>query len=92
MRTTAVREGDHYIIRGAKRFILHARNADFIVEADAGVVVPNSEFDGPRLLAEALPLLTDPQRLTGMRERLAGLVPRDAAADLARLVLEQAGA
>ena len=69
-----------------------ARNADFIVEADAGVVVPNSEFDGPRLLADALPLLTDPQRLTGMRERLAGLVPRDAAADLARLVLEQAGA
>lgn len=30
MRTTAVREGDHYVINGAKRFILHARDADFI--------------------------------------------------------------
>jgi acyl-CoA dehydrogenase len=30
MRTTAVRAGDHYVINGAKRFILHARNADFI--------------------------------------------------------------
>lgn len=30
MRTTAVRQGDHYVINGAKRFILHARNADFI--------------------------------------------------------------
>lgn len=30
MRTTAVRQGDHYVINGVKRFILHARNADFI--------------------------------------------------------------
>ena len=30
MRTTAVRQGDHYLINGSKRFILHARNADFI--------------------------------------------------------------
>jgi acyl-CoA dehydrogenase len=30
MRTTAVRHGDHYVINGNKRFILHARNADFI--------------------------------------------------------------
>jgi acyl-CoA dehydrogenase len=30
MRTTAVRNGNHYIINGSKRFILHARNADFI--------------------------------------------------------------
>ncbi|MCK9907779.1 acyl-CoA/acyl-ACP dehydrogenase [Microbacteriaceae bacterium K1510] len=30
MRTTAMREGDHYVINGAKRFILHAREADFI--------------------------------------------------------------
>jgi acyl-CoA dehydrogenase len=30
MRTTAVRNGNHYVINGSKRFILHARNADFI--------------------------------------------------------------
>lgn len=30
MRTTAVREADHYVINGAKRFVLHARGADFI--------------------------------------------------------------
>lgn len=30
MRTTAVRQGDHYVINGSKRFILHARKADFI--------------------------------------------------------------
>jgi acyl-CoA dehydrogenase len=30
MRTTAVRSGGHYVINGSKRYILHARNADFI--------------------------------------------------------------
>jgi acyl-CoA dehydrogenase len=30
MRTTAVRSGDHYVVNGSKRFILHARKADFI--------------------------------------------------------------
>jgi acyl-CoA dehydrogenase len=29
MRTTAVRDGDHYIINGVKRFISHADKADF---------------------------------------------------------------
>jgi acyl-CoA dehydrogenase len=30
MRTTAVREGDHYVINGYKRFIAHAKGADFL--------------------------------------------------------------
>jgi acyl-CoA dehydrogenase len=30
MRTTAVRNGDHYVIKGYKRFIAHAKNADFL--------------------------------------------------------------
>lgn len=67
-----------------------ARNAAFLVERGAGVLVPNAELDGPRLLGEVLPLLTDPDRLSQMRGRLAGLVPADAAADLARLVLDVA--
>ncbi len=69
-----------------------ARNADFLIEAGAGVLVPNAELDGDRLVSEALPLLTDPERLAALRGRLTGLVPRDAAADLARIVLDEAGA
>lgn len=68
-----------------------ARNADFLIDADAGVLVPNAELDGPRLLAEVLPLLTEPAKLDALRARLAGLVPADAAADLARIVLDAAG-
>ena len=30
MRTTAMREGDHYLINGYKRFIAHAKGADFL--------------------------------------------------------------
>jgi acyl-CoA dehydrogenase len=30
MRTTAIRNGDHYVINGYKRFIAHARGADFL--------------------------------------------------------------
>ena len=30
MRTTAVRQGDHYVINGSKRFITHAEDADFV--------------------------------------------------------------
>ena len=30
MRTTAVRDGDHYVINGVKRFITGAGHADFM--------------------------------------------------------------
>ena len=30
IRTTAVRQGDHYVINGMKRFITHAKEADFL--------------------------------------------------------------
>lgn len=30
MRTTAVRDGDHYVVNGYKRFIAHAKGADFL--------------------------------------------------------------
>ncbi len=67
-----------------------ARNATFLVEGGAGVLVPNAELDAPRLIHEVLPLLNDPERLAAVRQRLAGLVPRDAAADLAAVVLDVA--
>lgn len=65
-----------------------ARNATFVIEAQAGVLVPDAELTADRLLAEALPLLTDPQRLTQLRARLAEVAPRDAAGTLARTVLD----
>nr|WP_269779314.1 undecaprenyldiphospho-muramoylpentapeptide beta-N-acetylglucosaminyltransferase [Propioniciclava soli] len=67
-----------------------ARNATFLVEGGAGVLVPNAEFDADRLLAEVLPILTDPARLAAMADACRGLVPADAASDLARLVLDVA--
>ena len=35
-----------------------------------------------------VPLATDPARLTGMSERLRGLLPADAADRLARIIVE----
>lgn len=68
-----------------------ARNATFIIEADAGRLVPNAELTPERLLAEAGPLLADADARDAMSARLAGLVPADAAGALARLVLGCAG-
>lgn len=67
-----------------------ARNADFLIAAGAGVLVPNAALDGARLLRETLPLLKDRPRLDRMVAALRGAVPRDAASDLARLVLDAA--
>lgn len=67
-----------------------ARNATFLVEGGAGVLVPNDELDADRLLAEVLPILTDPARLAAMAAACRGLVPPDAASDLARIVLDVA--
>src|SRR5438132_13031871 len=43
MRTTAVRDGDHYVINGVKRFISHADKADF-----AQVMVATDRAKGSR--------------------------------------------
>ena len=67
-----------------------ARNADFIIEADAGRLVPNAELTADRLLAEATPLLADADARAAMSAKLQGLVPADAGGALARLILDQA--
>ncbi|MDO5534085.1 MAG: undecaprenyldiphospho-muramoylpentapeptide beta-N-acetylglucosaminyltransferase [Propionibacteriaceae bacterium] len=67
-----------------------ARNADFLVDEDAAVVVPNAKLDGVRLVSVVLPMVAERGRLEGMSHRLRYLVPADAAADLARLVLDTA--
>ena len=43
IKTTAVREGDHYVVNGSKTFITHGINADFVIVAcktdpDAGAM------------------------------------------------------
>lgn len=67
-----------------------AKNATFLIEADAGRLVQDADLTPERLTAEVVPLLTDPDALTAMRGRLDGLVPADAAGDLARAVLDAA--
>ena len=65
-----------------------ARNADFLLAADAARLVPNAELTRERLLAEVLPLIQDRACLASMSATLTGLVPADAAGDLARAVLD----
>ena len=67
-----------------------ARNATFLVEADAALLVADAELNPDRLLADVTGLLGDPERLARMSATCRELVPADASAALARLVLEVA--
>ena len=67
-----------------------ARNAGFLIAADAGVLVADAELDGDRLVAEVTGLLDAPGRLAAMAESCRSLVPADASAALAQLVLDVA--
>lgn len=67
------------------------RNALALVEAGAGVLVPDAECDGARLAAELAPRLADPEGLAAMGRAAAGLGRPDAAERLAALVEEVAG-
>ena len=68
-----------------------ARNADFLVGAGAGLLVPDADLDADRVVAEATGLLGDPDRLARMSADCRRLAPADASAALARLVLDAAG-
>lgn len=67
-----------------------ARNAAFLIEAGAGVLVADTDLDGDRLVAEVTGLLADPERLDRMAATCRRLVPADASAALAKLVLDVA--
>jgi len=64
-----------------------ARNAGFLIAADAGRLVADADLSAGRLVSEVTALLTDPQSLARMSNRCRSLVPADASAKLARLVL-----
>lgn len=67
-----------------------ARNAGFLVEAEAAVLVRDADLT-PRTLADlVLGLVGDPGRLSAMSARCRELVPAGAAEALARLVLSAA--
>jgi UDP-N-acetylglucosamine--N-acetylmuramyl-(pentapeptide) pyrophosphoryl-undecaprenol N-acetylglucosamine transferase len=67
-----------------------ARNAAFLVEGGAGLLIDNADFDAERMRSEVLRLFTDPQALPVMRAATHHLVPADAAGELADLVLQSA--
>ncbi len=67
-----------------------ARNASALVAAGGARLVHDSDLTPDRLIAEVLPLLTDPAALTRMSEAGRDLVPGDAAQVLARLILAEA--
>jgi UDP-N-acetylglucosamine--N-acetylmuramyl-(pentapeptide) pyrophosphoryl-undecaprenol N-acetylglucosamine transferase len=67
-------------------------NAEALVRAGAAVLVPDPECDAARLDAELTPLVHDGDRLTAMSAGARTLARPDAAARLADLVVEVAGA
>ncbi len=69
-----------------------ALNAAPVVAAGGGILVPDAELDGPRVLAEVVPLVTDAGRLAAMGAAARASGHADADERLARLVLEVAGA
>ncbi|QJY49533.1 undecaprenyldiphospho-muramoylpentapeptide beta-N-acetylglucosaminyltransferase [Pseudonocardia broussonetiae] len=69
-----------------------ALNAGPVVAAGGGILVPDDELTGDRVLTELLPLLTDPARLAAMGAAARASGHADADERLARVVLEVARA
>jgi UDP-N-acetylglucosamine--N-acetylmuramyl-(pentapeptide) pyrophosphoryl-undecaprenol N-acetylglucosamine transferase len=69
-----------------------ALNAAPVVAAGGGVLVPDAELTGQRLLAELLPLLTDPHRLAAMGAAARASGHAEADDRLAEIVLDVVGA
>jgi UDP-N-acetylglucosamine--N-acetylmuramyl-(pentapeptide) pyrophosphoryl-undecaprenol N-acetylglucosamine transferase len=66
------------------------KNARFMAEGGAAVVVPDAELDGSRLRSEVTALLGQPERLNAMSEAARRLARPDAAHRIAERVLELA--
>lgn len=68
-----------------------ALNAGPVVAAGGGLLVPDDELTGDRVLTELLPLLTDPARLATMGAAARASGHADADERLARVVLDLIG-
>ncbi len=66
-------------------------NARWMAQGGAAVVIPDSQLSSARLAREVATLLTDPARLAGMGAAARRLARPQAAADVARELLEAAG-
>lgn len=66
-------------------------NARPVVAKGGGRIVPDSELTPKYVIDEVIPLLTDPARLSEMGRAAAGAGHRDAADEVARIVVEVAG-
>lgn len=66
-------------------------NAGPVVRQGGGRIVPDSELTPKYVIDEVIPLLMDPARLIEMGRAAAGAGHRDAADEVARIVLEVAG-
>lgn len=68
-----------------------ALNARAVVDAGGGLLVPDAELTGERVLDEIVPLVRDPGRLRAMGRAAKGSGHADAADRLARIVLDLIG-
>jgi UDP-N-acetylglucosamine--N-acetylmuramyl-(pentapeptide) pyrophosphoryl-undecaprenol N-acetylglucosamine transferase len=68
-----------------------AKNGQPLVSAGAAVMVPNEALDATRLIAEVLPLITEPDRLGAMGAAAQALMRPGAAERVAAVVLRVAG-
>ncbi|MFI5781551.1 undecaprenyldiphospho-muramoylpentapeptide beta-N-acetylglucosaminyltransferase [Nocardia sp. NPDC051570] len=66
-------------------------NARPIVAKGGGTIVPDAELTPKYVIDKVIPLLTDPSRLSAMGTAAAGAGHRDAADEVARIVVEVAG-
>ncbi|MCL8026989.1 undecaprenyldiphospho-muramoylpentapeptide beta-N-acetylglucosaminyltransferase [Nocardioides bruguierae] len=62
-------------------------NATAVVDAGGALLVDDADLTSSWVREHVVPLLTDPARLEAMSRAAAGLIPRDADEQLARLVL-----
>ncbi len=68
-----------------------ARNATFLVDGGAAVLIDNADFDAARMAGEVRGLFDDAGALPAMRRATGDLVPADASGRLAERVLAIAG-
>lgn len=63
-----------------------ARNAEFLIQAEAGILVADAELTSQRLMAEVTSIFATPDRLASMAQTCQRLVPGGAARRLADLI------
>jgi UDP-N-acetylglucosamine--N-acetylmuramyl-(pentapeptide) pyrophosphoryl-undecaprenol N-acetylglucosamine transferase len=67
-----------------------ALNAEAVIEAGGGLLVDDADLTSAWVVANVVPLLQDPVRLTTMGAAAADLIPLDADEKLARMILDAA--